>query len=169
MIEPDDIKKLYNVPQIELVYRSKVKACDRIIIIDNKTAYRVFMAAWDMNKIELVEQCKMLLLDRACRCIGMVDISTGGISATIVDLKIIFAAALKARASGIMLAHNHPSENLAPSAADLKITERIVAFAELLDMSFHDHLILSRNGYFSIDDEALYMKKRTGLQSVLKL
>jgi DNA repair protein RadC len=155
MQETQDIQQLYMVPQIELSYHSKIKPCDRKLVNKSETAYRIFLEAWDKNKIELIEQCKLLLLDRACRCIGIVDISKGGVNETIIDPKIVFAAALKSRSSNIILAHNHPSGNLEPSSADIKLTKFIKSGGEILSTKLTDHLIISPWGYISMADECL--------------
>jgi DNA repair protein RadC len=74
----------------------------------------------------------------------------------VVDLKIAFAAALKARASGILLAHNHPSGNLQPSPEDIKLTNKFRKAAEILDIRVLDHLILSPDDtYYSFADNSL--------------
>lgn len=105
-----------------------------------------------MNKIDLVEQFNILLLDRNNACLGLSNISTGGVSACIVDPKIVFAVALKARAAGMILAHNHPSGNLNPSDADNQLTQRLIKGGQLLDVPILDHLIVSPRGYFSFTD-----------------
>src|ERR1044071_4267502 len=99
----------FEVSEIELVYKSKVKASERPQITSSKSAYEVLLRGWDENKIEFVEQFKVLLLNRANRVLGFYEVSTGGISGTVADARVIFAAALKANAVSIALAHNHPS------------------------------------------------------------
>ena len=101
------LKRLFSVTEIELFYRNKVKAADRIKVNSADSAYDVFINAWDTNKIELCEQFMILLLDRGNHCLGLSKISTGGISDCLVDPKIVFATALKAKASAIIMAHNH--------------------------------------------------------------
>lgn len=76
-------------------------------------------------KIAIVEQFKIMLLNRSNRVLGISTVSLGGISGTVTDQKIIFAIALKSGASSIILAHNHPSGNLNPSDADIAITNKI--------------------------------------------
>lgn len=106
-----------------------------------------------MNKIELLEQSMMLLLDRGNHCLGISKLATGGVSSCIVDPKVVFATALKSRASGIILAHNHPSGNLKPSSADENLTRKIAEGGRLLDISLLDHLIITPRGYYSFADE----------------
>ena len=85
----------------------------------------------------------------------MLEVSTGGMSGTVADPKLIFAAALKAGASGMILSHNHPSSNLQPSDADILLTKKVKAGGELLEISVLDHLIVTSEGYFSFADEGL--------------
>ena len=82
--------------------------------------------------------------------------SSGGITGTTVDLRMIFSAALKANATSIMIAHNHPSGNTRPSDADRYMTTKIRQAGELLDIKLMDHLIITSESYYSfIDDGAL--------------
>ena len=83
-------------------------------------------------------------------------ISIGGISGTVVDVRCIYQAALKASASSILLAHNHPSGNNEASDADIKITKKLKEAGELLNISLLDHLILMPEGYTSMADEGLF-------------
>ncbi|MEJ7829317.1 MAG: JAB domain-containing protein, partial [Segetibacter sp.] len=113
-----NVSALYEVAEVELIYRSKVKASNRPQITSSKEAYQVFLKAWDENKIEFVEQFKVLFLNKANKVLGIYDVSTGGVSGTVADPKVIFVAALKANCTGIIISHNHPSGNLKPSRQD---------------------------------------------------
>ena len=148
---------LFTVTEVELVYRNKVKPAERRKITSAENAYDIFLMAWDMNKIELVEQFMILLLDRNNTCLGISNISTGGISACLVDPKIIFATALKAKASALILAHNHPSGSLNASAADISFTEKMKLGAQLLDMSVLDHLIVTPQSFYSFANNGLVL------------
>lgn len=96
-----------------------------------------------------------MLLNKANRVIGISEISKGGMSGTVVDLKLVFAIALKACATAIVLVHNHPSGGLRPSSADLTITKRIKECGNLLEIDVFDHLIVTSDGYLSMMDEGL--------------
>lgn len=85
----------------------------------------------------------MLLLDRSNKALGIVTVSKGGTTGTVIDTKLIIQYALKTNAHGIILAHNHPSGNLNPSEADLNITERIKNACEAVEISLIDHLVIS--------------------------
>lgn len=143
------VRTLWAVSEIDLVYRNKLKAADRLKIHDATTAYNLLMTLWDMNKIELVEQFYVMMLDRNNACMGISHISTGGVSSCIVDPKIVFGLALKTRATGIILAHNHPSGNLEPSQADRRLTHQLQEAGKLLDISVLDHLIITPNDFNS--------------------
>ena len=85
--------------------------------------------------------------------LGIYEVSTGGMTGTVADPKLIFVAALKACACSIMLVHNHPSGNLKPSRQDEELTHKIKEGAKLLDIILLDHLIISNESYFSMQDE----------------
>ena len=142
------------VTEVKMVYRYKVKAADRPQIKGSFDAYEVLAANWDEGTIGLFEEFYILLLDRSNRVMGRYLVSQGGMAGTFVDPKTIFAVALKSRAASIVLAHNHPSGNLRPSQADIKLTEKLVKAGEFLDLPVLDHLILSPDGgYYSFADE----------------
>ena len=144
------------VAEIELVYRHHVPAAQRPKISCSLDAYQVLSDSWDEDKFCLLEQFRILLLDRANRVMGTTLISTGGTAGTVVDAKLVFVTALKCRASGIVLSHNHPSGNLQPSRADLDLTRRLKQAGEWLDLPVLDHLILSPEGYYSMADNGTF-------------
>ncbi|MBK7289135.1 MAG: JAB domain-containing protein [Chitinophagaceae bacterium] len=143
------------VAEVELIYKSKVKASERPLISSSKDAAEILMNLWNENKIDFVEQFKVLLLNRANRVLGIADISSGGVTGTVADPKLIFTAALKANAVGIIISHNHPSCNLKPSRADEELTQKIKNAGKFLDISLLDHVIVTSEGYFSFADEGL--------------
>lgn len=144
---------LFKIAQVELTYRNKVKASERPIVQKSDDAYKLLINNWDMNKIELVESFKILLLDRRSACLGISEISSGGVSGCMADPKIIFATALKARASNLILAHNHPSGQLVPSNSDISISRKLREGGKVLDINVLDHLIVSPDQYYSFADE----------------
>ncbi|MBL7870526.1 MAG: JAB domain-containing protein, partial [Cyclobacteriaceae bacterium] len=98
---------------------------------------------------------KVMLTNRANKVLGIFEVSTGGISGTVADPKLIFAAAIKAAASGIILSHNHPSGNLQPSQADIDLTRKIKEAGRFLEIQLLDHIIITTEGYYSFADEGL--------------
>ena len=108
-----------------------------------------------MDTISLQERFVVLYLNRANKVLGAFLASSGGITGTVADPRLIMSVALKTAAVGIVLAHNHPSGNLKPSRADELLTRRIQESGNLLDIQLVDHIILSRNSYLSLADEGL--------------
>ncbi|SKA32772.1 DNA repair protein RadC [Chitinophaga eiseniae] len=149
------VKLTAKVPQIQLRYRPKIKAADRVAINGSKEANDIFRANWNEDTINLQEQFKILLLDAGSRVIGIVQISSGGTTCTVADPRLIFAAALKAGAKKIILAHNHPSGSLLPSADDKRLTEKLVHGGRLLEIEVIDHLILAWDGHYSFCENGL--------------
>ncbi|MBN8650570.1 MAG: JAB domain-containing protein [Cytophagales bacterium] len=145
----------YQVAEVQLVYKSKVKPSQRPKITSSRDAQQIFMSCWDESKLELAEQFKVMLLNRANKVLGIFELSTGGIGGTVADPKLIFAAALKGVASGIILAHNHPSGNLKPSQADIDLTRKLKEAGRFLEIQVLDHVILTTEGYYSFADEGL--------------
>lgn len=101
------------------------------------------------------EEFWVLLLNRANRVIKQMQISQGGVSGTVADPRIIFKSALEELASGIILAHNHPSGNLTASQADRDLTRKLTEGGRLLDVQVLDHVILAGQRYYSFADEGL--------------
>jgi DNA repair protein RadC len=143
------------IAEVELVYKSNIKASMRPTLNSSNDVYELLLQSWDKNKIELQEQFKILLLNRANKVVGIFEVSSGGITGTVADPKLIFMAALKANACMIILAHNHPSCNLKPSKADQDLTEKIKQGGKLLDISVLDHLIITSEGFYSFADEGM--------------
>jgi DNA repair protein RadC len=145
----------YHVAEVELIYKTKVKASQRPQIRSSKDAYEILKQSWDENKIDLLEQFKIILLNRSNKVLGIYELSQGGITGTVADPRLIVAAALKANAVSLMLAHNHPSGGVKPSRQDEELTEKIKHGARFLDIQVLDHIILSNETYFSFADEGL--------------
>ncbi|MBI5372478.1 MAG: JAB domain-containing protein [Sphingobacteriales bacterium] len=143
------------VAEVELVYRTKVKPSQRPKITTSVDAYEILQKIWNRDKIELVEEFKVLLLNRSNKVLGVLDASSGGITGTVADPRIILTAAIKANAVGIVLSHNHPSGSVKPSRADEELTVKIREAARYLDMAVLDHIIITSEGYYSFADEGL--------------
>lgn len=154
-MKAQNLNPLFQVSEISVSYQPKFKASERPRVTSSQEAYKVLINNWDMQKIHFQEQFYMLMLNSAGRVIGISLISTGGKVATIADPKIIFSIALKAQAVSIILAHNHPSENLKPSQSDLNLTRRMVEAGKFLDLTVIDHLIVTDEGYYSFGDEGM--------------
>ena len=136
--------------EVKLIYRNKTPADQRPEIQNAQSAYDILMQEWDRDQISLIEEFKTLLLDRRNRLMSIAPVSKGGMHGTVVDPKIAFMIALKRRASGMILVHNHPSGNLKPSQADITLTKRFVEAGNFLEIPVLDHLIITEDGFSSI-------------------
>ena len=101
------------------------------------------------------EEFWILLMNRANEILRPVPISTGGVSGTVADPKIIFKQAIEHLASSMILVHNHPSGNLTPSQADKNLTRKLRDAGKLLDIPVLDHLIFTDKAYYSFADEGI--------------
>lgn len=100
-----------------------------------------------------VEECYVLLLNNMNRVIDCVKIGSGGLTATLVDIRMVMREALLKRATAIALCHNHPSGSLKPSAEDNRITRSLADACRLMNIRMLDHIIVADSGYYSYMDE----------------
>ena len=128
---------------------------DKIKLITCKEVYQFVLSKWNLDLIEFQEETKLILLNRANIVLGIYELSKGGISGTVVDIRIILSVALKCNASGIILVHNHPSGNLTPSDADKSITRKLKNACDLLEFVLIDHFIISRDNFYSFKQDGL--------------
>jgi DNA repair protein RadC len=99
------------------------------------------------------EEFHIIILNRANEVVRIVPISSGGVNGTVVDNRMIFKAAIEHLASGIILTHNHPSNNSNPSLQDIEITKKLIAAGKLLEIPVIDHVIYTETGYYSFVDK----------------
>ncbi len=142
----------FAIPEILLTYKRNDYQKDSSVNSSN-TAARIFRNLYPKDTIQLQEQFYVLLLNRSLRIIGSVHISTGGITGTVADIRLILATALKSASTAIMICHNHPSGAVVPSDADIVLTKRIKEACRLMDIEFLDHIILGdKEEYYSFAD-----------------
>lgn len=147
--------EMFEVSEVQLSYRSKVSPSQRPKITSSRDAYNILKSLWNGNTIEMHEEFKVLLLNRANRVLAIYNVSSGGIAGTVADPKLIFIAALRGLASSIIVTHNHPSGNLRPSQQDIDLTKKIKDAGKFLEIQMNDHIIITNEGYFSFADEGL--------------
>ncbi len=124
----------------------------KIIITESKLAANIFQPVLaDLNH----EEFWVLLLNRSNTVIDKFMVSQGGLTGTVIDVRIILRTAIEKLASSIILCHNHPSGNLRPSDPDIKITKKIKDAAQIMEISVLDHLIIAHDEYISFADEGL--------------
>ncbi|MHC4183906.1 MAG: JAB domain-containing protein [Planctomycetota bacterium] len=145
---------MLKISEIQVSYAPQVTPSERVSITSSSEAEQLFSRIWKYP-VELKECFYTLFLNRANKVLGYQLISIGGVSGTVADPKVIFQTALKANASSVILAHNHPSGNGKPSEADIQLTRKLKEAGQLLEISVLDHLILFPEGYTSFADEGL--------------
>jgi DNA repair protein RadC len=144
------------ISKVRLVIRIKIKVLERLQVICSKDAFDIFMENWDPDSIEHIEEFKLLLMNRSNSVLGILPVSKGEISGTVTHIRLIYQAAIKANASGIIVCHNHPSGNLNQSESDTKLTQKIKDAGNLMDIQLLDHLIIISDGcYYSFADNGL--------------
>lgn len=141
------------VNEIKLSYSRKGN-CERSIST-SMDAVEVFRAHFDAEEMDYRESFFALYLNQANKVLGIKKISESGISSTLVDVRIVMQAALLCNASGIIVAHNHPSGNLTPSSADIQMTTQIKEAAKVLGFSLLDHVILTSDSHFSFANNGM--------------
>ncbi len=144
-----------NLAEISVSYSSKIKATDRRKISSSKDVEDILREIWTDSTIELREEFYILLLNRSNHVLGWSRIATGGLTGTVCDPRMVFSIALKCLACGVILAHNHPSGNNQPSNSDIQLTKSMYAGGKLLEISVLDHIILTKETYYSFADEGL--------------
>ena len=142
------------VTEICVSYRPRKHAMDRAVIKSPADAAKLILCGFDKNTIMMQEEFVVMYLNRANHVLGIYKASKGGITGTVVDIRIILSIALKLLATSMMIAHNHPSGNLQPSVADQEITIKLKEAAKFMDIKLLDHLILVNSGEsFSFAEE----------------
>lgn len=141
------------LPEIQIKYRnSNIPLELRPQITTSKDSETLFRQIWDLDTIELLESVKVVYLNRDNRLLGYQNLSNGGITCCIADVRLLFATALKSTATNIVLAHNHPSGNYKPSHQDEQLTKKVLEGCKHFDLKLLDHIILTRDGYYSFAD-----------------
>jgi len=103
----------------------------------------------------LYEEFWTLFLNRQNKIIDKQRLSQGGITGTVIDVRLVMKMAIEKHATALIFGHNHPSGNLDPSEADRKITHQLKEAGTIMDIPLIDHLIITQEGYFSFADEGL--------------
>jgi DNA repair protein RadC len=140
--------------EIEVKYSTKIKPSDRLKVVSSSDAAEIFRSAWKQS-LEHKESFYALYMNRNNKVLGIHKISEGGLSGTVVDVRIIYQVGLKVNACGVIVCHNHPSGNLSPSDADKTITQKIKEAGKILEIPLLDHLIIAPDGYMSFADEGM--------------
>lgn len=144
------------IPTIKISYSQNLPLDQQLKFTQSMHAAELLFASWDKGTIELYEEFKVIFLNNGHVVKGIFNASAGGFAGTVVDIRMIFGAALQSCVPLLILAHNHPSGTLKPSEADREITKKIVEAGRLLDIKVIDHIILSPTGdHYSFADSGI--------------
>ncbi len=143
----------FHIGEVQLSYKQKHPSLFSKIT-GSPSANECIRSFFPVDQISYREHMYVLYLNNANNVLGYQLISIGGITGTMVDIRVILQGALLVCAVGIILCHNHTSNKLTPSKADKELTSKIVKSAELLDIKVLDHLIVAENDYYSFADNA---------------
>lgn len=143
-----------SIKNYNLAVKESDSEFERVKITSSKVAYDIIKNFYHED-IEIYESFFILILNHANQTIGYAKISQGGICSTVVDVKIVAKYCIDTLASAVILAHNHPTGNLNPSIQDKNITNKLKKALAYIDTEVIDHLILTKNGYYSFADEGI--------------
>lgn len=141
------------ISEIEVSYNPQRIADYKIS--DSSKTYELILSQWNWKEIEMLEEVKVIFLNRNNIVIGIYNLAKGGISQCTVDIRIILGIALKSLSTSIILVHNHPSGNLQPSQSDKEITKNLKEACKTVQIALIDHLIITKENYYSFADEGL--------------
>ena len=141
------------ISEIEVSYNPH-RIADYKISNSSKT-YELILSQWNWKEIEMLEEVKVIFLNKNNIVIGVYKLAKGGISQCTIDIRIILAVALKSLSTSIILVHNHPSGNLQPSQSDKEITKNLKEACKMVQIALIDHLIITKENYYSFADEGI--------------
>jgi DNA repair protein RadC len=147
----------YNIPEIKISvsFDKILKKSELMKITSSRDAYEIFKRVFNADTFDWCEEVVMLCLNNSNKVVGFYKVSSGGMTGTVIDVRMIFTTALQCLATSIILAHNHPSGTLQPSEADKAITKKIREAGKFLDINILDHLIITDESFFSFLDDGI--------------
>jgi len=144
------------IPEIQLIVTIKDKPDVYYKMTRSADAYEMAKEVFNKGTMMFKEEAFLICLNKANKAIGWYMISSGGVSGTIMDPKVVFTLCLNCPGtSHFVIMHNHPSGNLQPSEADKQITVKLRDGGRILDLFMLDHLIVTPDGYTSMADEGI--------------
>jgi proteasome lid subunit RPN8/RPN11 len=155
----DELDAEFKVREIEISFNKEAYFFGQVT--SSQDIYQ-FLKERILKGIEIQEHFIAIYLNQANKIIGYYHHSTGTINATMVDTEIVAAVALKTLAKSVIISHNHPSGNLQPSDADRQLTRRIKEALKLFDVHLIDHIIVTKNGYYSFAERSESSLKGSG-------
>lgn len=153
-----------DIPEIKIRYNRSANKKFFGKISSSKDVSDFLRRIYQRGQVQLQEQFIVIYLNQSNTIVGYYKHTVGGINSTIADVRLVLSVGLKCAAVSIILAHNHPSGNTNPSNADLDLTRKIKEAASVMDIGVLDHLILTRDSYYSFADEGLLgINEKNGL------
>ena len=143
----------FKVAEIALSYKNNIPYNERAKVSGSMDAFNILHDTHEDGTIDYTETFRVLYLNQSNQVLGCNTISKGGLTNTSVDVRTILQGALLTNAVAIILGHNHPSGNTRPSRDDEMVTQQIVKAAQMLDIRVLDHIIYTRENYYSFTDE----------------
>ncbi len=144
--------QIHNFEEIRIAYQPKLAKRELPKITSSSEAADILRPLYNEETIEYTEQFIVLFMNRANKPIGWKCIAQGGLDTVAIDIRTIFQGALLMNGHAIIVSHNHPSGNLKPSHADVRLTERLKNAGKILEIPLLDHIIITTDGYYSFAD-----------------
>lgn len=141
---------------ISVSFDKKLKRSELYKITSSKDVADVFRKVFNADTFDWCEEVILLCLNNSNGVLGYYKLSSGGITGTIVDVRMVYTLALNCCATSIIMAHNHPSGKLQASESDKQITQKLKKAGEFLDIKLLDHIILTDESFFSFSDEGIF-------------
>lgn len=146
-------KTISEVSEIQVSYKPNKIVSSKIAT--SFDAVQIIRKFWNEETIEMQEEVKVILLNNSNCVLGIYNLSKGGITSSLIDIRLVLSVALKCLASGIILVHNHPSGNSKPSSADFNIVKKLNESCKLVDITLFDSIIITKESYMSFADDGL--------------
>ena len=137
-------------------------------IKSSQDSYDLLKDFWNLENIDVIEECNVIYLDKQNKPISIYQHSKGGIDSTTADIEVICAIAVKTLAKGVIMSHNHPSGNLDPSLPDLEISKQLKNALKLFGITLLDSMIVNKDGYKSMADSGTF-KRGGGIENKGKI
>lgn len=142
----------YKTPSIKVSvsFDKNVKTSELYKINSSLSAYNLLKNIFNKDTFYWTEELILICMNNSNRVLGYYKLSSGGITGTVADIRVIFTIALKCCATQILLAHNHPSGKLKASDSDIDLTKKVIQAGEILQIKLLDHIILNDESYYSL-------------------
>lgn len=144
---------MISVPKINIAVRIEGDINEQKQITSSRDASETIRQLFDPNTFNWQEEMLLICMNNSNKIMGYYPLSKGGMTSTIVDIRILFTTALNSLANSIIIAHNHPSGKIRPSQADRELTKKIKEAGQFMDIPLLDHLIITYDSYYSFADE----------------